>query len=93
MKKTFGIHLRAIRLGFHELHGHYIRVRAIGPPWLIDVCPYHCLPSGSGGEHVVWWEGPDDPFWLREVLQKLVPEPLGEQKTFTVYDDGNEIGA
>ncbi len=92
--KTFGTHLRAIRLGFHESTwcGGYVRINAGGPPWVVDFCPWG-VNAGIGGknEHVVWWEG-DGQELLNSTFQRVFEAAPRNCVTTAVLDDeGNEV--
>ena len=90
---TFGQTLRAFRLGFHELSGiGLVRVRAEGPPWLIDVHPVGLLTgqwASAKGKHRCWWDTAEGRELVRNTLAPFYPEAATWAQTFEFDDDGN----
>lgn len=100
MKKTFGIHLRAHRLGFRELAPFgYVRLMTNGTYWTVDVCPLNVLPCCSPGQHVVWWEDKESVKLVTIALERALvkgklPSVLsgyGKVLTLELDDDGNLV--
>ncbi len=88
-KKTFGSHLRAIRLGFGEVEDiGYVRIGTGGPPWVVDFCPFGVLPkTTSKSEHVEWWCGDVADLYERfRILFSTAPK--NKQTTVLLDDDG-----
>lgn len=94
MSPTFGMTIRAARLGYHKLDGiGFVRIRVGGPPHVIDVVPFHDVPSDKNrpGQHVVWWEGGTD------VVERTIRAHLRGEVTRRVQlflnDDGSAATA
>lgn len=84
MPATFGMTIRAARLGYRKVDGvGFVRVLAGGPPHQIDICPLDDVPSGQSKnkhrEHVVWWDPDCREFfgtWFRKLTTKEPSRPI-----------------
>lgn len=87
---TFGLMIRALRLGFNysDKHDSFIRIQGNGP-WIVTICGTNQIPSRGSGEHIVWWEKG------MEILETISPlrglKSLRERKTFVVDERGKEV--
>lgn len=87
--KRFGQHVKALRLGYHELFPNgYVRIAAGGPPWIIEICPLAGpIVTKAGTEYVPWWNDDVLTIMLKTALES-VKTPT-EHTVVKLDDDGN----
>jgi len=96
-KRTFGVALRALRLGYRwsDQLRCYVRISpSCATGWRIDLAPAHKVPADRGTvEYVPWWEADDDVFSVCPALGPLAlqVEGLAGPRTLYVNDDGELV--
>ena len=91
MPKHFGSTIRAYRLGFREMIGvGFVRIKAHGPPWHVDVCPLDAVEIRcAGGEHVCWWEG--DKAMVADAVTRALQNLQALEHMLLVLDDEGKL--
>jgi hypothetical protein len=93
MKPTFGTTIRAARMGYHAVEGiGFVRIRAGGPPWHIDVAPFDHVPVEKGKvEYHVWWSDADSRRLGGLTILQHVHADVTRPRVLLLDDDGNEV--
>ena len=96
--KTFGMALRALRLGYRwsDAHDCYIRISEMdGRRWRVDLAPANDILAVQGQRlpryHIAWWDKPDV-LSLCSTLENIRAkvQPVEHPWSFIVDDTGGE---
>lgn len=90
MKATFGTTIRAARMGYHAVEGvGFVRIRAGGPPWEINILPWDWVKVEKGkSEHIVWWDQEKCRCEIEEAIRRHVNVEVTKPRVLFLKDDG-----
>ncbi len=96
---TFGMAIRAARLGYHPVPGvGFVRIRAgTGmPPHRIDVAPFDHIPVSRGAfkgdaEFRVWWDDKESEEVVSETLRNHIHAPVRKAVTLSLGEYGELV--
>lgn len=92
-KQSFGMTIRAGRLGYRQVLGvGFVRIRSGGPPHRVDVAPFDHVPTDKGAiEHVAWWEGEDLVQLVRQIMRNHFRGGEVDRPTSVLLNDDGRV--
>ena len=96
MKATFGMTIRAARMGYHAVEGvGFVRVLASdSPPCEVHILPFDGVKvQKDKTEHRVWWADEECRRMVSEVIKRHVTSEVTKTRVLFLDDYGNDVGA